>query len=181
VNKGFDSTIIAEFQAKLNSIGSSFLPVEEEDNSAEYFHFHFIGKHEGRPVIYDAVLTTLRLEHESELYELAEERVAERYPQYKKIEQSDQDIDQQEPNQEEEEMGLYLAETILEIQEEGTVKVKEYLDIDRGTDFGIGINASLQVDQITPLIIERFIADFNNEKLELDDTLYDFQAEEDED
>ncbi len=36
-------------------------------------------------MIYDAVMYTLRLQHESELFEIAEHRAARHFPQYKKI------------------------------------------------------------------------------------------------
>ena len=47
---------------------------EEDEHNDEYTHFYFIGLYEGREVIYDTVMYTLRLQHESELFEIAEHR-----------------------------------------------------------------------------------------------------------
>src|SRR3712207_7946942 len=48
-----------------------YLLDENDENSDEYAHFYFIGKFEGKDVIYDTAIYTLRLHHESELYEIA--------------------------------------------------------------------------------------------------------------
>ncbi len=79
--------LVDEMKARINSSGKTFLLVDEEteENSEEYAHFNFIGKHEGKEVVFDAVMYTLRLQHESELFEIAEHRAAKHFPQYKKI------------------------------------------------------------------------------------------------
>ncbi|MCX8490156.1 MAG: hypothetical protein ORN54_03735 [Cyclobacteriaceae bacterium] len=177
MNKGFDPVAIAEFQTKLDSIGMKFLPVDENDNSDEFFHFRFLGNYQGKRIIYDAVLTTLRLEHESELYELAESITAERFPKWNR-DTSSTEINTAQEAILQEEIGLHLAEVILGLQEEGAIKVKEYLDIDEDGDFGVSLDVGLQIERITPLVIEQFIDQFTNDKLLLDDTLYSFQLDE---
>jgi hypothetical protein len=180
-NTGFDPEIIAGYRSKMNSAGKVFWPVEEESNSDEYFHFYFIGKHNGQEVIYDTALYTLRLEHESELHELAEEKAAQHFPDYKKIAyQEDENGDLKELDSLEEEIGLYMAEVILELQEEGNVKVQEHVAIDEHAEFGISLDVGLHVEKITPQVIEKFIRDYNDDKLQLDDTFYSFYAEEEE-
>ncbi len=176
---GFDSVAIAEFQSKLDSAGKKFMPVDEEDNSEEFFHFRFLGHYQSKRVIYDAVLTTLRLEHESELYELAESITAERFPKWNRYEPS-KEISTAAEATLQEEIGLHMAEVILGLQEEGAIKVKEYLDIDEDGDFGVSLDVGLQVERITTLVLEKFIDQFTKDKLVLDDTLYSFQlADED--
>jgi hypothetical protein len=180
-NAGFDTATIATHQAKTKSLGQSFLPVDEEDNSEEYFHFYFLGKHEGKAVIYDTVITTLRLEHESELLDIAEHEAAKHFPNYKPITyEEDENGDLLELDSHAEEIGLYMAEVILELQQEGEVKVQEHIDIDVNAEFGVSLDVALHVESITPKLIEKFIKDFNEDKLQLDDTLYSFQAEEEE-
>ena len=179
MNEGFDPVVIAEFQSKLDSAGKKFLPVDEHNNSEEFFHFRFLGHYQSKRVIYDAVLTTLRLEHESELYELAESITAERFPKWNR-EESSTESNTPEQAALQEEVGLHMAEVILGLQEEGAVKVKEYLDIDEDGDFGVSLDVGLQVERITASVIEKFIDQFTTDKLVLDDTLYSFQlAEED--
>jgi hypothetical protein len=58
------------------------------------------------------------------------------------------------------------------------VKVKEHLEIDPNIDFGIGLDAVLNVEEITSKVIEKFIRDFNEDTLSLDKTLYSFQTED---
>jgi hypothetical protein len=178
-NPGFDPSTIADYRSKMKSEGRLFWPVEEEGNSDEYFHFYFIGKHEGKEVIYDTALYTLRLQHESELHEIAEHRAAQHFPDYKKITyEEDENGDLKELDSVEEEIGLYMAEVILELQEEDEVKVQEHVDMDENAEFGISLDVGLHVEKITNPVIEKLIKDFNENKLQLDDTLYTFQVEE---
>jgi hypothetical protein len=46
-----------------------FLYDDEDERNEEYAHFFFIGKHEGKEVIMDTVLYTLRFQHESEIFD----------------------------------------------------------------------------------------------------------------
>lgn len=178
LNLGFDSTTIANYRAKMKSAGMPFWPVEEEGNSDEYFHFCFIGKHQGKEVIYDTVLYTLRLEHESELYEIAERKAARHFPDYKKIAyEEDENGNLKALDSAEEEIGLYMAEVILELQEEDEIKVQEHVDMDEHAEFGISLDVGLHVEKVTPQVIEKFLKDFNEDKLQLDNTLYSFQTE----
>lgn len=56
-----------------------------------------------------------------------------------------------------------------------SLKVAEFVEIDYDFEFGIGIDAALNVDEITVEVIEKFISDFNNGTLKLDKTLYSFK------
>jgi hypothetical protein len=71
-----------------------------------------------------------------------------------------------------------MAEVILGLQEEGAIKVKEYLDIDEDGDFGVSLDVGLQVERISASVIEKFIDQFTTDKLVLDETLYSFQLDE---
>ncbi len=170
---------IAEFKNKLRASGLPYQLVEEEDTSDEYAHFRFIGAYEGKEVIYDAVIYTLRLQHESEVFELAEHRAAQHFPQYKKISYQEDENGNMEPlDALEEEIGLYMAEVMVELEEEGEIKVKEHVDIDIHAEGGIGLDIGLKVDSITAEIIEKFIREFNEDRLVLDDSFYSFQTHE---
>jgi hypothetical protein len=163
-----DAATLLAYKAKIEAEGRNFLYGDEEENNDEYAHFFFIGRHDGKEVIYDAALYTLRLKYESELFELAEEKVIEQYPQYNKIAN---DKDQNVGNAEqEEEIGLYMAEVMLAIEAEEDVKVQEHVDIELDEDFehGIGLEASINEQQITSALIERFVNNFNNNTVKLD-------------
>lgn len=181
-NNGFLKAEIDKVKAEIELQGRNFIYAEDHEDNDEYSHFYFIGKYENREVIYDAVLYTLRLQHESELFEIAEHRAANHFPNYHKITyEEDENGNLKTLGDEEEEIGLFMAEVILELEEEEEVKVKERLELDIHLDFGIGIDACLHVSSITPQVIENFIGDFNNGTLKLDPTLYSFQTQKQED
>ena len=180
-NSGFDPGVVSEYRANMKALNQSFLFDDEDESSDEYAHFYFVGKFEGKEVIYDSVLITLRLQHESELYEIAEHRAAKHFPQYKKItyeEDENGNLEALDPL--EEEIGLYMAEVIMELEEDGSVKVKEHLEIDPNVEFGISLDGCIHIEKITPKVIEKFIREFNEDTLQLDDTLYSFQTEDEE-
>jgi hypothetical protein len=178
-NKGFTPETIEEYRNKMESAGQAYWLDEEDENTDEYAHFYFIGVYEGKEVVYDAVMYTLRLQHESELFEIAEHRAAKHFPQYKKITyEEDENGNLAALDPLEEEIGLYIAEVIMELEEEETVKVKEHVDMDPNTDFGVALDIGLHVEKITPRELEKFVKDFNEDSLELDETLYSFQTQD---
>src|SRR5215213_5436496 len=166
-NKGFDPQIIHEYKIKMQSLGKDYLMAEEDESTDEYVHFNFIGLYEGKEVIYDAVMYTLRLQHESELFEIAEHRAANHFPDYKKITYEEDENGNLAPlDPEQEEIGLYLAEVIMELEEEEAVKVKEHVEMDSNTDFGVALDIGFHVEKITTREIEKFIKDFNEDNLQ---------------
>lgn len=178
---GVDPKIINEIQSKIKVGGDQFLWVKEDDHSDEYAHFQFIGNYEGEETIFDAVMYTLRLQHESELFEIAEHRAAKHFPNYKKITyEEDENGNLEKLDDQEEEIGLFMAEVIMELEEEGAVKVKEHVDYDTNHKLGVGLDIGLHVEKITPRIINAFIKDFNSGNLKLDETLYTFETDEQE-
>jgi hypothetical protein len=182
-NKGFDPTIINDYKSRIQAAGQLFIVDEDDDeNNDEYLHFYFVGKDDsGAEVIYDAVIYTLRFHHESELFEIAEHRAANHFPDYRKIAYAeDENGDLEVLDSQEEEIGLYMAEVIMELEEDEAVKVQEHVDMDNHVDFGVALDIGLHVESITPEIVEKFINDFNNDALQLDETLYSFQTKEEE-
>ena len=162
----------------MNSSGLPYVLDEEEETTEEYAHFYFIGIYEGHDVIYDAVMYTLRLHHNSELYEIAEHKAALKFPEFKKISyDEDENGDLESLDDLEEEIGLYMAEVIMDMEAEESVKVQEHVDIDKNIDFGIGLDIGLNVQEINPAIISDFIVNFNEDTLKLDETLYSFQED----
>lgn len=166
-------------KSKVLKSANNFLMIDPKDNSDEYVNFYFVGMYEGKEVVYDAVMYTLRLHHNSELYEIAEHKAAKRFPKFKKINyEEDENGDLKLLDDNEEEIGLFMAETIMELEEEGEVKVKEHADVDVHLDFGIGLDIGLNIDEITTSDITSFIQKYNEDTLELDETLYSFESED---
>lgn len=183
INKGFNPEVIREYRRKMDANSSLYLLDEsDDDNNDDYLHFYFIGKDDhGTEVLYDAVMYTLRMQHESEMFEIAEHKAAQHFPDYKKIAyEEDENGDLSALNSREEEIGLFMAEVILELEEEETVKVQEHVDMDYHVDFGIALDIGLHLESITPEVVAKFIHDFNTDSLQLDDTLYSFQTSEEE-
>lgn len=180
-NEGFDPKVIAEYQKQMTKLGQSYVLESEADNTDEFANFYFVGILEGKQVLYDTILFTLRLHHNSELFEIAEHKAAKRFPEFKTIKyEEDENGDLSDLNENEEEIGLYMTEVILDLEEEEAVKVNEHIELDSNLDFGVGLEACLNIDEITHDVIEKFIKEFNNDTLKLDPTLYSFQTEEDE-
>jgi hypothetical protein len=173
----FDSELLQTFKKKLK--GALFCEVEEDENSDEYRHVQFVGQYEGAEVVYDAIIYTLRLQHELELYEMAEHEAAKHFPDYKKLNyEEDENGNLKALDSEEEAIGLYMAEVIIDLQEEEVVKVKEHIDYDLSEENAIGLDVGLHRESISTKTIEEFIAQFNNGKVTLDDTWYSFHQEE---
>src|SRR3989337_4581788 len=144
-NKGFDPEVIREYSLKMKALGLEYVLDEEDDNTDEYAHFYFIGKFEGKDAIYDTAIYTLRLQHESELFEIAEHRAAQHFPEYKKITyEEDENGNLAALGPLEEEIGLYIAEVIMELEEEEAAKAKEHVDLDVNTAFGVALDVGLQ-------------------------------------
>lgn len=179
VNRGFEPNVIEDYRKKIQSANQLFVLDDQDENSDEYVHFHFIGLYEGKEVVYDAVMYTLRLQHESEMFEIAEHRAANHFPEYKKISyEEDENGNLAALDPLEEEIGLYIAEVIMELEEEEAVKVKEHVDMDPNTDFGVALDIGIHVEKISTKDIEKFVKDFNEDSLTLDETLYSFQTQD---
>lgn len=180
-NRGYAPDVIEEYRAKIKASGKSFIYDEFDQNTDECAHFYFIGSFESNEVIFDAVMYTLRLQHESELFEIAEHRAAKHFPDYKKITyDEDENGNLEVLDEKEEEIGFFIAEVIMELEEADEIKVTEHIDQDIHTDFGIGLDIGLHVKKITPKVIDQFINDFENGNVVLDPTLYSFQTKAEE-
>lgn len=180
-NEGFSPESIEALKNELAASGKSYKIIPSEDNSEEFVNFYFIGMHEGKEVIYDAALYTLRLHHSSEVYELAEHKAAQKFPNFKGIHYEEDENGNLKPlSADEEEIGLYITEIIMELEEEEEVKVQEFIDIDTNHDYGIGLDAALNLDFIEEQTIAKFVKEFNEDTIQLDDTLYAYQSEDEE-
>lgn len=179
-NEGFNLKIIDEYKSKIQASGTKYILDEMDEQTDEYVHFYFVGKHDEVEVIFDCVLYTLRFQHESELFEVAEQKALEHFPEYQKIKaDAEEGGELSLPDELEEKIGLYIAETLVELEEEGEIKVKEHVDLDTTHESGMGVDAGLNIERITPERITRFISDFNADTLILDEALYCFQINRD--
>lgn len=170
LNQGFDGNVVAAYKAKCNPFG--FVLHAEEERTPEYAHVYFTGTYEGRDVVYDTVLYTLRLEYETEIYSIVEEMTRKKFPEYTTQVNDDAEDEDTEPP---EEIAMHMAEIILSLEEDESVRVQEHAELDLAAGFGIGLDVGLHVEEITDERIAGFIRDFNKGDLKLDPTLYTFQ------
>lgn len=178
-NEGFSPESIEALRQELTASGKSYKIIHSEDNSDEFVHFYFIGMYEGKEVVYDTALYTLRLHHASEVYELAEHKAAQKFPDFKGIHYEEDENGNLKPlSGDEEEIGWYITEIIMEIEEEEEVKVQEFIDLDTNHDYGIGLDAALNLEYIDDKTITKFVREFNDDSIVLDDTFYAYQSEE---
>lgn len=175
-NLGYSKEEIELLKEECAELDQNFVLVDEDsDINPDYVQFQFVGKHDDEEVIYDALVSTLSMHHSSLLYEAAENKILEIYKDYIPFE----DRDENSPVNEEAE--IMMEELIQGMEDEESIRVSEFIEIDHDFDYGIGIEASLNVDEITVEVIEKFINDFNNNTLKLDNTVYSFKDDDTED
>ena len=184
MNDGYNPEEIKLLKEECAEEGTNFIHCDDEDVSAtgndELAHVQFVGNYKGQEVIYDAIIYTLRLHHSSLVYEKAVEQAQKVYPNYLPFDERGSNY-KIKPEEEEEAEEL-ITELIESIEEEEEVKVKEHLEIETDFEYGVGLDACLNVEAVTDEVITKFIEDFNSGRLKLDTTLYSFSsAEEDED
>ncbi len=180
MNPGFTKEEIHKLKNLCKQANQSFIYIDDEDlpvsNENEMVHIQFIGQYKGQEVIFDAILFTLQLHYSSLIYEEAERKAIKHFPLYVPLEKRDDTY--QENEEVDEEVEMMVLEIIEELEEEDSLKVSEYLEIDPEFDFGIGLEAALYVPKLEIAIIEKFIQDFNLNQLQLDTTLYSFKSNE---
>ncbi len=180
-NLGLQPEEIARVKELCKKAGTSYVinANEEEPQGEEFAYFLFVGEYEGKEVVFDSVLYTLRLHHMSVLYEMAEDRACKKYPDYEKVSlEEDEDLNSHLSEEKLEEIELFKAEMMDELEENEEVKVQEYINLDTDFDYGIALEACLNIEEITPQTLEDFVQGFKAKTLSLDDTLYSFRHEE---
>ena len=182
MNPGFDQEEISRLKAECRQEGRNFIYVEDEldddESIDEHAHVQFTGVYEGREVIYDALIYTLRLHHSALVYDLALERLQQQIPGYVPP-------DEREPGAEsdpeaDDDAELLLTELMEEIEENEEVKVREHIDTDPDFDFGIGLEVGINREVIDDEAITEFVNKFNSGHLTLDPSVYSFRSEDEE-
>ncbi|AYQ33083.1 hypothetical protein [Runella sp. SP2] len=179
-NEGYNPEEIKLLREECEEEGMNFVHCDDEDESMaendELAHVQFVGEYKGQEVIYDAIIYTLRLHHSSLVYEKAVAQAQKVFPKYLPL-------DERGPGykikpEEEEEAEELITELIEAIEEEEEVKVKEHLEIDTEFEYGVGLDACLNVEAVTEEVITDFVNNFNKGTLKLDPTLYSFRNDE---
>jgi len=177
INKGFLKEEISNYIRKIEA-GKNLFVLKGEDNADDFVNFYFVGKYNDQDVVFDTVMYTLHLHYNSEIYEIAEQKAILKFPDQKPILENENN-DEKEIDELDENIGFYMAQVIMDLEYEGSVKVQEHIEFDEEMDFGIGLNVGLNTKKITPEIINDFISKFIKGTLTLDNTHYSFENEND--
>jgi hypothetical protein len=95
--------------------------------------------------------------------------VMKEYPQFK-----DSDFDAEEGEHVD-----ALEKALMEIEEEGTSKVSEFVTVDdEDTEYGVNMTVCLNIIEIDDAQIEKFVTSYTNGNLKLDKSLYSFEPED---
>ncbi len=178
----FDQDSLSKVKKEMGHLDSRYVINESDDNSDDYLEFFFVGNHNGKEVLFDTAIYTLQLHHESELYDEAERRAMKKFPEYRDL--INKGVEFKEgllPEKLEDEIGMFITETMLDLEEEEAIKVKEYMEIDEELEARVGIDVCLNVDKITPDVVEKFIQDFASGDMQFDPTLYSFESDDNDD
>jgi hypothetical protein len=180
-NQGYDPSEIENFKKELAENGTNFILNDEEENNEQLVNFFFLGMHEGREVIYDAVMYTLSLVYESTLYEQAEADAQKRFPNYVPADVDEDTGDEIEAQNYTEEVEVFIASRIFELEEEDQVQVCEKVSIDTDFGYGIGMEVALNEEEIDESVLSDFIKNYNAGRFQPDPTMYSFPGDDEED
>ena len=161
--------------ALIKSSKLGYILDNDDDQTNEMAHFYFLGNYEGKQTVFNTFFYTLRMYHSSEMYEIAENMAVKRFPGFVKLNADNELDDPENFNEMEEEIGVFMAETIFEIEEEETVKVKEHIDIDSTDESEVCLDVGLNIEEVSEDLIVKFIREFNDSEIRLDGTLHSFQ------
>ena len=177
-NWGLDPSEIEQVDKEAAARNSNFVWNADEENNESIAHFFFTGDYQGKQVVYNALIYSLRLSYGAKLYELAEVEAGKHFPDFKPL---DPDGETGEEPSYGEEIDEFIASVIYELEEEDVVKVQEYLAIDPDHEDGIGLEVALNEEEVNETVIRKFVDEFRNNTFNLDETLYSFQEDDDED
>jgi len=183
-NIGYETEEINKIKKFCEDNDTNYVLNDDEPQGEEYVHFYFVGTYEGREVIFDTAMFTLRLYHSSLLYEKAEEEAEKQFPTYKRTnfdDLSEAEIEKIiDSTDENEEVEVFKMEIIDELEDTEAIKVKEYIEINTDFDYGIALEIGLNVEELTDSIISDFVNKYKTNTLILDETLYSYKTEEEE-
>lgn len=174
---------LEQLREEIQASGRNFIYRQDtefdEPMGDEYAHFQFIGLFEGREVIYDAVMYTLRLKHGSLVYEEAEKRASKEFPLFVPLEDRDETY---QPNEDmDEAVELLVTEIIEEIEENEEIRVAEHVETVMQDDGTVEMDVCLHREAITDQLIEQFVVQYRAETLQLDPTLFTFSSLDEDD
>mgnify|MGYP005853611653 CR=1 FL=1 len=150
-----------------------------EEQNEEVAFFFFSGIHKGKEVIFDVFLMPLSFHYMALAEEMADQEVQKLFPEYQGYESADR-----LPEKKMDEIWEKKAEIMAEIEAEGDLKVQEFIEIDDSEieeeqgDLIVMLTVTLNVDEISKEVIDKFVREYKNGSLQLDENLYSFSIED---
>lgn len=175
------------YRIRRDSLSNLFTTHQYVDDCG-FVDFLFLGKHNGKRVIWNATMTTTKGDYYDEAHSKALEEGFEKYPSthnftdcFVKIEgtKTSRYVDP-EPETTKKRMS-YIAKRTLEIIDSGEISVdSEQIEIDESYKFGVGLYIRKNVERINVKDVEQFISDFNwkGSELRLDHTPVKYDSDE---
>ncbi|AZQ63370.1 hypothetical protein EI427_14310 [Flammeovirga pectinis] len=161
-----NTKLLAKVKDACKAAGKSFVFTAPDENDESQVQFQFIGTRNGEEVVMDAFLYTLEMEYFAKIHEEATQLVIEENPKFK-----DADFDVIDgPHIE------ALEEISAEIAKNDDYDVAEFVE-ERPEDAdgsGVPLDICLNVPSVTKEVIAKFIKEYNDNTLKLDDTVFSF-------
>lgn len=155
-------------------VGKSFIynaQEEQDEEEKQCAYILFVGKDEGRDVIYDTYLSTLSCEYHMNVLDEAEAIFFEKHPELKETDFFEFEDKYQ----------LEYDQIVDKIYQEDTIRVQEdaliYEEEDEENPTTLGLEVFLNVKEITEDVIADFIKKFNSDTFVPSDELFSFASE----
>ena len=163
---------VAQLKTLLTKQAKSWIFEETEEGNTSFAQFYFIGTHEGKEVIFNAVLSQLELHFHGLLSDMAEEKLLSLYPKYKGLYADVQEEMSEEMSEEIEEKRNELMKQL-----EHETKVTEFVEVTVENPVNISLYACLNLPEITPKSIDNFVKHYVEKTFKADETAYSFSLD----
>lgn len=165
---------VDDIKAACKKAGRNFIFTPGEDRDDEQAYFLFVSTYDGEECVFDSMMTTLQSEYVINILEEAMNMTIERYPQYK-----DADF-----NALEGEHIDIMEEIAQDLTEDDDFRLQEYYEVDETEEGSVKqLTVCLKRETITDKDIANFVSEFIRTKgqdIELDETLYAFSLDDEE-
>jgi hypothetical protein len=179
----FDFQSVKNLKAHLAEKKASWVYHPNNEKDDDVAEFLFVGKYEGKEVVFDVAICTLFLCYEQMIFEAADAEVQELLPKYGEwVALMQQDPDRLPPLEKElEAKANEMRDGIMDELDEESMGVQEFMEIEQESDEVYVVNLGLNVETITNEAISDFVKKYNEGTFKLDEDFYSFGESEEED
>lgn len=161
---------LKEVKEFLKKNGTSFKVLDDSAREDGALQFAFVGEFEGKEVVFDVFMMTLEFDFFTGVLEEAINQTIELHPEFKEA-----DFDAIEGKHID-----IMDDIAAELAKDEDFQVCEYLDIEEGDDNVVELDVSLNITEVSDEAIKKFINDFTTGELELDETYFSFELDDEE-